>query len=88
MIEQHEFRLFAISDPGAEGQRRGMGLHLSIRDAGTPGPEFEKRWPAHSNRLRQRLDVGENIVADCRGLLGRAGMISARLLVEFGDDFC
>ena len=39
-----------------------------------------------SERLRAHLDAGENIVVHCRGGLGRAGMISARLLVETGID--
>jgi protein-tyrosine phosphatase len=87
LIEPHEFLLLAISDLGAEVQRRGMEwLHLPIRDVGTPGPEFEEQWPAHSKRLRKRLDEGENIVVHCRGGLGRAGMISARLLVESGVE--
>jgi protein-tyrosine phosphatase len=87
LIETHEFRLLAIPDLGAEVQRRGMEwLHLPIRDVSTPGPEFEEQWPAHSKRLRGRLDAGENIVVHCRGGLGRAGMISARLLVESGVE--
>jgi ADP-ribosyl-[dinitrogen reductase] hydrolase len=86
-LSYHEFLLLAISDLGAEVQRRGMEwLHLPIRDVSTPGPEFEEQWPAHSKRLRQRLDEGENIVVHCRGGLGRAGMISARLLVESGVE--
>ena len=87
LIEPHEFLLLAIPDLGAEVQRRDMGwLHLPIRDVGTPGPEFEEHWPAHSKRLRQRLDADENIVVHCRGGLGRAGMVSARLLVESGVE--
>jgi ADP-ribosyl-[dinitrogen reductase] hydrolase len=87
LIEPHEFLLLAISDLGAEVQRRGMEwLHLPIRDVGTPGPKFEEQWPAHSKRLRQRLDEGENIVVHCRGGLGRAGMISARLVVKSGVE--
>ena len=87
LIEPHEFRLLAIQNVGAEVQRRGMEwLHLPIRDVGTPGPDFEEQWPAHSKRLRQRLDAGENVVVNCRGGLGRAGMISARLLVESGVE--
>jgi protein-tyrosine phosphatase len=61
-------------------------VHLPIRDVGTPGPEFEEQCPAHSKRLRQRLDEGENIVVHCRGGLGRAGMVLARLLVESGVE--
>ncbi len=61
-------------------------LHLPIRDVSTPGPEFAEQWPAHCKRPRGRLDAGENIVVHCRGGLGRAGMISARLLVESGVE--
>jgi len=87
LIEWHEFLLLGIPDLGAEVQRRGMEwLHLPIRDVSTPGSEFEERWPADSKRLRQRLDACENIVVHCRGGLGRAGMISARLLVESGIE--
>jgi protein-tyrosine phosphatase len=87
LIEAHEFLLLAIPNLGAEVQRCGMEwLHLPIRDVGTPGPEFEEHWPAHSKRLRQRLDAGENIVVHCRGGLGRAGMVSARLLLESGVE--
>jgi len=60
--------------------------HLPIRDVGTPGPEFEEHWAAYSERLRQRLSAGENILVHCRGGLGRAGMVSARLLVESGVE--
>ena len=61
-------------------------LHLPIRDVSTPGPEFEAKWPEISRQLRSRLDAGENVVVHCRGGLGRAGMISARLLVESGVE--
>jgi protein-tyrosine phosphatase len=87
LIEPHEFLLLAISDLGAEVQRRGMEwLHLPIRDVGTPGPELEEQWPAYSKRLRRRLSEGENIVVHCRGGLGRAGMIAGRMLLESGVE--
>ena len=36
--------------------------------------------------LRQRIEAGEDIVADCRGGLGWSGMNSARLLVWSGVE--
>jgi len=87
LIEPSEFALLAISRLGDEVQRRGIEwLHLPIRDVSTPGREFDFAWPASSERLRARLDAGENIVVHCRGGLGRAGMVSARLLVEAGAN--
>jgi len=85
LIEPHEFDLLAIPNLGAEIQRRNIEwLHLPIRDVSTPSAEFEAEWPVHSRRLRDMLDEGRNILVHCRGGLGRAGMISARLLVDSG----
>jgi protein-tyrosine phosphatase len=85
LIEPHEFELLAIPNLGTEVQRRHMDwLHLPIPDVSTPSVEFEKQWPVHSRQLRTMLDNGQNIVVHCRGGLGRAGMIAARLLVDSG----
>ena len=87
LIEPHEFGLLGIPRLGEEARRRGLEwLHLPIRDVSTPDRAFETAWPTHSQALRGRLAVGENIVVHCRGGLGRAGMICARLLVETGID--
>jgi protein-tyrosine phosphatase len=84
-LESDELAQLAIAQLGAEVQRRGMEwLHLPIPDVSTPDPEFEAKWPTVSNSLRSRLDAGENILVHCCGGLGRAGMISARLLAESG----
>jgi len=87
LIESHEFELLRIPTLAEEARRRGLDwLHLPIRDVSTPDRSFEEEWPIHSKRLRKRLEAGENIVVHCRGGLGRAGMISARLLVETGVE--
>jgi len=87
LIEAHEFDLLKIRDLGVEARRRGLDWrHLPIRDVGIPGPAFEAAWLAESEVLRARLYEGQNIVVHCRGGLGRAGMIAARLLVESGVD--
>jgi protein-tyrosine phosphatase len=87
LIESHEIRLLGIPDLGAEVRRRGMQwLHMPICDVSTPGKKFEAEWPATSESLRAILKKGQNILVHCRGGLGRAGMISARLLVEHGVE--
>jgi len=87
LIEPHEFELLGIAALGDEARRRGLDWrHLPIRDVSVPGPAFEAVWPAQSAALRAKLGSGENIVVHCRGGLGRAGMIAARLLVEGGLD--
>jgi protein-tyrosine phosphatase len=87
LIEAHEMLRLGIPNLGAEIQGRGMvWLHLPIRDVSTPSAEFEAEWPAHSEKLRGLLDAGQNVLVHCKGGLGRAGTISARLLVESGVD--
>ena len=61
-------------------------MHPPIPAERTPGPDFEAEWPAASDRLRSRLDAGENILVHCCGGLGRSGMVAARLLAESGVD--
>lgn len=85
LIENHEFATLEISDLGEEVRRRYMEWHhLPILDVSVPDGVFEADWPMHSARLRGLLERGERILVHCRGGIGRAGMISARLLVELG----
>jgi len=87
LIEPHEFELLRIPTLGDEAKLRGLDWHhLPIRDVSVPSPAFEAVWPTQSEALRGKLAAGENIVVHCRGGLGRAGMIAARLLVESGID--
>jgi len=85
LIEPHEFELLGIPALGEAIRRRGFEwLHLPIRDVSVPDARFERAWPKHSADLRALLRVGNNVLVHCRGGLGRAGMIAARLLVEEG----
>jgi ADP-ribosyl-[dinitrogen reductase] hydrolase len=47
---------------------------------------FEARWQTAGADLRWILRRGGSVLAHCRGGLGRAGTIAARLLVEFGTE--
>jgi ADP-ribosyl-[dinitrogen reductase] hydrolase len=58
--------------------------HLPIEDVSVPDGDFEADWPEASDRLRSLLNSGANILIHCKGGLGRAGMVAARLLVEMG----
>ena len=87
LLEAHELDDLTIPRLGAEVERRRMlWIHMPIRDVRTPSAAFEAKWPEVSSALRARLETGENILVHCRGGLGRAGMISARLLAETGVD--
>ena len=59
--------------------------HLPIPDGQPPGPEFEKAWVHAGAAIRDRLRLGFDVLVHCKGGLGRAGTVAARLLVEFGE---
>ncbi|UVK43640.1 ADP-ribosylglycohydrolase family protein [Mesorhizobium sp. AR07] len=87
LIEEHEFHELQIEQLGEEVRRRHMEWHhLPIVDVSVPDAFFEKKWPGNSAKLRGLLKRGNRVLIHCRGGIGRAGMISARLLVELGAD--
>ena len=72
---------------GEEAIRRNMlWFHLPIVDVSTPDKYFEQAWNTAGETLRSLLQSGSNVVEHCRGGLGRAGTIAARLLVEVGME--
>lgn len=86
LLEDHEMDLLRIAALGKEVRGRNMEwLHLPIPDVSAPTAVFDSKWSTHSERLRKKLNDGANIVVHCRGGIGRAGMVAARLLVELGD---
>ena len=87
LIEDHEFEMLGVESlPDAI---RGAGFewhHLPVKDVSPPDQVFETRWVYAGARLRERLRRGERVLVHCRGGLGRAGSVAARLLVEFGAE--
>lgn len=87
LMETEELGRYSISAIGEEVRTRFMEWHhLPIRDYHVPDAAFEAVWPEHSARLRALVATGNRVLVHCRGGLGRAGMVSARLLVEMGAD--
>lgn len=85
LVEQHELDSLGIAGLGMEVQRRHMQWHhWPIQDYGVPDATFEEAWPARSAALRSLLACGGRVLVHCKGGLGRAGTITARLLVEDG----
>jgi Cyclin-dependent kinase inhibitor 3 (CDKN3) len=85
LVEPAELVTLKVPQLGEEVQRRGMEWrHLPIVDCGVPGENFEKHWDAQGREVRVLLRAGRDVLVHCKGGLGRAGMIAARLLVELG----
>jgi protein-tyrosine phosphatase len=87
LIEDHEFHMLKVSDLGAQVGARGIAWHhLPITDVSVPDRRFEAGWQTAGVAARQALQAGERVLVHCRGGLGRAGTIAARLLIELGAD--
>ena len=68
---------------GEEVRRRHMAWHhLPIPDVSVPTAAFERHWSDVGQQLQGILRAGFDVLVHCKGELGRAGTISARLLVE------
>ena len=61
-------------------------FHLPIADVSIPDERFETQWDAASEELCSLLRGRLDVLVHCRGGLGRAGTIAARLLVELGME--
>ena len=70
------------------GQDYGKMLwfHLPIVDVSIPDERFEEEWDVAGEKLRSMLRRRLDVLVHCRGGLGRAGTIAARLLVELGME--
>ena len=87
LVEPDELVVLKVPQLGQEIQCRGMEWrHLPIADYSVPNEEFEKNWFTQGREIRNLLRNGEDVLIHCKGGLGRAGMIAARLLVELGME--
>ena len=86
LITDDECDLLSVRDLGAAVRARHMTwLHLPIRDGHSPPADtFERAWTDAGPYLRSLLRSRFDVLVHCRGGLGRAGTVAARLLVELG----
>ena len=81
LIEDFEFDLLRVRELPAKASANFEWYHLPIRDGGVPDDAFEEKWATVGPNLHRG-----RVVVHCRGGLGRAGTIAARLLVERGME--
>jgi len=86
LIEDREFEMLGVPHfAEAIAARHLEWHHLPIVDVRPPDERFEKAWGTSGPRLRELLSEGGRVLVHCRGGLGRAGTVAARLLVELGE---
>ena len=61
-------------------------LHLPIVDVSVPDKQFEQRWDIAVRNCALCCVAGLDVLVHCRGGLGRAGTIAARLFAELGME--
>ena len=85
LIEVAEMKALNVARKGEKVAERHMAWHhLPIPDVTAPGAAFEAAWRTVGADLRARLRAGFDVLVHCKGGLGRAGTVAARLLVELG----
>nr|WP_232023915.1 cyclin-dependent kinase inhibitor 3 family protein [Sulfurivermis fontis] len=87
LVESAELVELKVPQLGHEIRQRGIEWrHLPIADYSVPGAAFEQQWLTEGREIRTLLRNGQHVLVHCKGGLGRAGMIAARLLVELGME--
>jgi len=87
LLEPKELTLLRVERLGEEVLRRNMlWFHLPIVDVSTPSEQFEQEWDVAGEDLRSMLRRRLDVMVHCRGGLGRAGTIAARLIIELGAN--
>ena len=87
LVEPAELKALKVPQLGHEIRRRGIEWrHLPIADYSVPTKDFEQQWVTQGREIREILRNRDDVLVHCKGGLGRAGMIAARMLVELGMD--
>jgi protein-tyrosine phosphatase len=85
LIEDAEFEMLQVQRLGASVKARGIDWHhLPIADQHAPDERFEARWAEVGAQVCGLLAGGGRALVHCRGGLGRAGTVAARILVQTG----
>jgi ADP-ribosyl-[dinitrogen reductase] hydrolase len=85
LVENHELSTLKVTDMGRQVRARHMDwFHLPIPDVSVPDAAFEQQWAVISPDLMHRLRAGFDVLVHCKGGLGRAGTIAARLMIGMG----
>jgi protein-tyrosine phosphatase len=87
LVERSELRRFGVLGLSRAVEAAGLRwLHLPVRDADIPDARWEAAWLRVGPDVHSVLVAGGKVLVHCRGGLGRAGTLAARLLIEAGTE--
>jgi ADP-ribosyl-[dinitrogen reductase] hydrolase len=85
LLEESELHTLGVRDLGRNVVALNMiWLHLPVHNMGLPDERFDEKWRVIAPCLCNLLQEGKRIVIHCKEGLGRAGLVSVRLLIELG----
>lgn len=84
LMEHDEMRRWGVGALPQVAESVCPYFSLPIIDGQAPGKHFESEWLRVGAVVRESLRSGNRVLLHCRGGMGRAGTVAARLLVEFG----
>ena len=80
-----ELAALGVPDLGQAVGEAGLAwYHLPIPDMASPDRRWDERWQAVAPEIHRSLYAGGRWVVHCKGGLGRAGTVAARLLLDRG----
>ena len=85
LVTPAELKALKVETLGDHARALGLTwLHLPIVDVSTPTAEWERLWGRDRAVVHAALDRGGKVLVHCKGGLGRAGLVAARILIERG----
>jgi ADP-ribosyl-[dinitrogen reductase] hydrolase len=86
LMEPNEMQQAGVAALPASAAGVARYLNLPIRDLNAPGKRFESAWNTVGPLVHETLKAGGKVLIHCRGGVGRAGTVAARILVESGKE--
>jgi protein-tyrosine phosphatase len=85
LMENEEYLYYGVPELLEDIPRESIEvLRFPIRDMGVPQEAESEKFASFVREVVKRLEAGKDVVAHCRGGLGRTGVVVACVLVALG----
>ncbi|KAF0109360.1 MAG: ADP-ribosylglycohydrolase, partial [Hyphomonadaceae bacterium] len=88
LITQDEMAILGVEEIETVALANGLDwLHMPIDDYSIPDEQWNTNWQnSWHSHIHEVLDSGDKLLVHCKGGLGRAGAIAAKILTERGFE--